>query len=120
MKSILLIGALAALTLLWCGERWLPGRPVALFVVVLSLAGYAVTMRAINDERGNAARRKAEVESLQVDGICREVYAPAPGLSEAAALDARQAEAIRELLLWTRDHQPPAGPPSRQANGQAA
>jgi SulP family sulfate permease len=28
---------LAALALLWCGERWLPGRPVALFVVVLSI-----------------------------------------------------------------------------------
>jgi len=31
----------------------------------------------------------------------------------AAALDARQAEAIRELLIWTRDHQPQAEPPSR-------
>jgi MFS superfamily sulfate permease-like transporter len=28
---------LAALALLWCGERWLPGRPVALAVVVLSI-----------------------------------------------------------------------------------
>jgi sulfate permease, SulP family len=27
----------AALTLLWCGERWLPGRPVALGVVALSI-----------------------------------------------------------------------------------
>ena len=25
---------------------------------------------------------------------------------KAAALDARQAEAIREILIWTRDHQP--------------
>jgi SulP family sulfate permease len=33
---------LTALTLLWCGERWLPGRPVALFVVVLSIV--AVTL----------------------------------------------------------------------------
>ena len=33
---------LAALALLWCGERWLPGRPVALFVVVLSIV--AVTL----------------------------------------------------------------------------
>ena len=30
------------------------------------------------------------VESLQIDGICREVYVPAPGLSEAAALDAQR------------------------------
>ncbi|MEY9934940.1 5-(carboxyamino)imidazole ribonucleotide synthase [Catenulispora sp. GP43] len=30
------------------------------------------------------------VESLQIDGICREVYMPAPGLSEAAALDAQR------------------------------
>lgn len=27
----------AALVILWCGERWLPGRPVALGVVVLSI-----------------------------------------------------------------------------------
>ncbi|WP_323747488.1 5-(carboxyamino)imidazole ribonucleotide synthase [Catenulispora rubra] len=30
------------------------------------------------------------VESLQIDGICREVYVPAPGLSEEAALDAQR------------------------------
>ena len=30
------------------------------------------------------------VESLQIDGICREVYVPAPGLTEAAALDAQR------------------------------
>jgi 5-(carboxyamino)imidazole ribonucleotide synthase len=30
------------------------------------------------------------VESLQIDGICREVYVPAPGLSEAAAVDAQR------------------------------
>ena len=28
---------IVALALLWCGERWLPGRPVALVVVVLSI-----------------------------------------------------------------------------------
>ena len=31
----------------------------------------------------------------------------------AAALDARQAEAIRELLLWTRQHRTQPPPPSR-------
>ena len=31
------------------------------------------------------------VESVQVDGVCREVYAPAPGLSEEHALAAQQA-----------------------------
>jgi hypothetical protein len=31
----------------------------------------------------------------------------------AAALDARQAEAIRELLLWTRQHRSQPPPPSR-------
>jgi hypothetical protein len=31
----------------------------------------------------------------------------------AAALDARQAEAIRELLLWTRQHRTRQPPPSR-------
>ncbi|MFL6114669.1 MAG: 5-(carboxyamino)imidazole ribonucleotide synthase [Catenulispora sp.] len=30
------------------------------------------------------------VESLQIDGICREVYAPAPGLPEATALEAQR------------------------------
>jgi 5-(carboxyamino)imidazole ribonucleotide synthase len=30
------------------------------------------------------------VESLQIDGICREVYAPAPGLSEASAVEAQR------------------------------
>jgi sulfate permease, SulP family len=33
---------LAALALLWCGERWLPGRPIALGVVVLSIAAVAL------------------------------------------------------------------------------
>lgn len=32
---------LVALALLWCGERWLPGRPVALGVVVLSIVAVA-------------------------------------------------------------------------------
>jgi hypothetical protein len=31
----------------------------------------------------------------------------------AAALDARQAEAIRELLSWTRQHRTQHSPPSR-------
>jgi 5-(carboxyamino)imidazole ribonucleotide synthase len=31
------------------------------------------------------------VESLQVEGVCREVYAPAPGLSEEHALEAQRA-----------------------------
>ena len=30
------------------------------------------------------------VESVQIDGICREVYVPAPGLPEAAAVDAQR------------------------------
>ncbi len=33
---------LAALALLWCGERWLPGRPVALGVVALSIIAVAL------------------------------------------------------------------------------
>lgn len=31
-----------ALALLWCGERWLPGRPIALAVVILSIAAVAL------------------------------------------------------------------------------
>ncbi len=31
-----------ALVLLWCGERWMPGRPVALGVVVLSIVAVAL------------------------------------------------------------------------------
>ncbi len=38
--ATLTIGVLA-LALLWCGERWLPGRPVALGVVVLSIIAVA-------------------------------------------------------------------------------
>ena len=33
---------IAALALLWCGERWLPGRPVALGVVALSIIAVSV------------------------------------------------------------------------------
>jgi high affinity sulfate transporter 1 len=33
---------LVALALIWSGERWLPGRPVALFVVVLSIVVVAL------------------------------------------------------------------------------
>jgi sulfate permease, SulP family len=33
---------LVALALLWCGERWLPGRPVALGVVALSIIAVAL------------------------------------------------------------------------------
>ena len=33
---------MAALALLWCGERWLPGRPVALGVVALSIVTVAL------------------------------------------------------------------------------
>ncbi len=39
--ATLVIG-LTALALLWCGERWLPGRPAALFVVVLSIVAVAL------------------------------------------------------------------------------
>jgi 5-(carboxyamino)imidazole ribonucleotide synthase len=42
------------------------------------------------------------VETVQVDGVCREVYAPAPGLSEDHALLAQQtALRIAELLEVT-------------------
>ena len=33
---------LVALVLLWCGERWLPGKPVALLVVALSIVTVAL------------------------------------------------------------------------------
>ena len=33
---------LVALALLWCGERWLPGRPFALGVVALSIIAVAL------------------------------------------------------------------------------
>jgi high affinity sulfate transporter 1 len=33
---------LAALAVLWCGERWLPGRPIALGVVILSIVAVTV------------------------------------------------------------------------------
>ena len=33
--------ARSAVSVSWCGERWLPGRPIALGVVVLSIAAVA-------------------------------------------------------------------------------
>ncbi len=41
-NPITLALGLAALALLWCGERWLLGRPVALGVVALSIVAVAV------------------------------------------------------------------------------
>jgi PAS domain S-box-containing protein len=56
---------------------------VPLLVVVLSVAGFFVTKRAVGDERGNAAHRRAEVQALEVQGQLERARAFAIGLGNA-------------------------------------
>jgi PAS domain S-box-containing protein len=56
---------------------------VPLLVVLLCVAGFAVTARAIGKERGSAARRRAEVQALEVQGRLERVRAFAIGLGNA-------------------------------------
>jgi PAS domain S-box-containing protein len=56
---------------------------VALLVVVLSVAGFVVTTRAVDDERGNAAHRRAEAQALEVQGQLERARAFAIGLGNA-------------------------------------
>jgi PAS domain S-box-containing protein len=59
------------------------GLAVPLVVVVLCAAGFGVTTRAVSEERGNAARRRAEVQGLEVQGQLERVRAFAIGLGNA-------------------------------------
>jgi PAS domain S-box-containing protein len=56
---------------------------VPLLVVLLSVAGFVVTTRAVSDERGNAAHRRAEVQALEVQGQLERARAFAIGLGNA-------------------------------------
>jgi PAS domain S-box-containing protein len=56
---------------------------VALLVVLLSLAGFAVTTRAVSEERGRAAHRRAEVQALEVQGQLERARTFAIGLANA-------------------------------------
>jgi PAS domain S-box-containing protein len=56
---------------------------VPLLVVALSVVGFIVTTRAVGDERGNAARRRAEVQAQQVQGQLERARAFAIGLGNA-------------------------------------
>src|SRR4051795_9079287 len=56
---------------------------VPLLVVLLSLAGFVVTTRAVHDERANAARRTAAVQALEIHGQLERARAFAIGLGNA-------------------------------------
>ncbi|MCW3017668.1 MAG: two-component system sensor kinase [Solirubrobacterales bacterium] len=56
---------------------------VPLLVVLLSVAGFLVTTRAVGDERGDAAHRRAEVQALEVQGQLERVRAFTIGLGNA-------------------------------------
>jgi PAS domain S-box-containing protein len=59
--------------------RW----AVPLLVVLVSVAGFVVTTRAVDDERGNVAQRRADVEALGVQGQLDRARAFAIGLANA-------------------------------------
>ncbi|HEY0345228.1 MAG TPA: PAS domain S-box protein [Solirubrobacteraceae bacterium] len=50
---------------------------------MLSVAGFVVTTRAVGDERGNAAHRRADVQALEVQGQLERARAFAIGLGNA-------------------------------------
>src|SRR4051812_48151888 len=56
---------------------------VPLLVVLLSVAGFVVTTRAVDDERGNAAHRRAEVQALEAQGQLERARAFVIGLGNA-------------------------------------
>ena len=64
-----LVIGLVALALLWCGERWLPGRPVALAVVALSITAVTLPGRhrfIVNGDRGLHLRLASPVPSMPI------------------------------------------------------
>jgi PAS domain S-box-containing protein len=62
----------------------IPARvAVPLLVVVLSLAGFVITRRAVGDERGNAAHRRAAGQVLEIQGQLERARAFAIGLGNA-------------------------------------
>jgi PAS domain S-box-containing protein len=56
---------------------------VPLLVVLLSVVGFGVTTRAVGDERGNAAHRRAAIQALEVQGQLERARAFAIGLGNA-------------------------------------
>ncbi|MEA2306102.1 MAG: hypothetical protein QOH43_3382, partial [Solirubrobacteraceae bacterium] len=56
---------------------------VPLLVVLLSVAGFVVTNRAVGEERANAAHRRAEAQAVEVQGQLQRVRAFAIGLANA-------------------------------------
>jgi PAS domain S-box-containing protein len=56
---------------------------VPLVVILLSVGGYLVTMRAVDAERGNVAHRQAEAKALEVQGQLERARAFAVGLANA-------------------------------------
>jgi PAS domain S-box-containing protein len=56
---------------------------VPLLVVLLSVAGFAFTTQAADDERGDAAHRRADMQALEVQGQLERARAFAIGLGNA-------------------------------------
>ena len=79
------LGGLAALGLLWCGERWLPGRPVALGVVALSIAAVSVlglTGLGVRPEAGGSIILKGSNEADRRQRGRARVTIPSAGEAE--------------------------------------
>jgi len=78
---------------------------VPLLVVLLSMAGFVVTTRAVDDERANTARRTAEVQALEIRGQLERARAFAIGLGNAlvgeAAPTARRFAALQGSAATT-------------------
>ncbi|MDX6657261.1 MAG: hypothetical protein QOH62_2054, partial [Solirubrobacteraceae bacterium] len=56
-----------------------------LLVVLLSVAGFVITTRAVDGERGDAAHRRADVQALQIQGQLERARSFAIGLGNALA-----------------------------------
>jgi PAS domain S-box-containing protein len=56
---------------------------VPVLVVLLSVVGFVITTRAVSEERGSAAQRRAEVQALEVQGQLERARAFAIGLGNA-------------------------------------
>ncbi|MEA2213194.1 MAG: hypothetical protein QOF83_3142 [Solirubrobacteraceae bacterium] len=74
---------MAAARLRWLRSPAAAWVAVPLLVALLSVVGFAVTSRAVHDERRNTARRQAEVRALEVQGQLERARAFAVGLANA-------------------------------------
>jgi PAS domain S-box-containing protein len=119
---------------------------VPLLVVLLSVAGFIVTTRAVSGERGNAAQKRAAVQALAVSGLLERARAftvalgnalqgePVPDGGRFAALEGSATSTVGLTdAMWVervthrgrRDYErriraPITRPPGQQVSGHAA